>query len=109
MRWLGYSDAERTPTGPDGGVDVESTRAVAQVKAYMVPIGIAEIQRLKGVVHDGREALFFSLTDYTRAAVEFADLAGVALFRFAGYDGSIEPVNDEAVGLAGQSASQDPV
>lgn len=34
MRKTGYPDAKRTPKGPDGGVDVVSSEAVAQAKMY---------------------------------------------------------------------------
>lgn len=34
MRKTGYPDAKRTPKGPDGGVDVVSSKAVAQAKMY---------------------------------------------------------------------------
>lgn len=93
MRLWGYHSVRRTAAGRDGGIDVESVEAVAQVKAWMVPVGSPEIQQLKGTAHDGRFALFFSLTDYTVAAVRFADQAAVALFRFSGYNGEIEAVN----------------
>src|SRR6266480_5439695 len=84
MRVWGYRSVRRTAAGRDGGIDVESIEAVAQVKAWMVPVGSPEIQQLKGAAYEGRFALFFSLTDYTAAAVRFADQAGVALFRFSG-------------------------
>lgn len=98
--WLfcwGFMDACLTNVGPDDGIDVVASGAVAQVKAWMSPIGIAEVQRLRGTAHDGREAFFFSLMDYTDAARRFADSAGVKLFRFTGYDGSIEAINADAV------------
>jgi hypothetical protein len=94
MRLWGYHLVRRTRTGPDGGIDVESIEAVAQVKAWMVPIASPEIQQLKGAAYDGRSTLFFSLMHYTAAAVRFADEANVLLFRFSGYSGEIEPAND---------------
>jgi hypothetical protein len=93
MRVWGYHSVRRTHAGRDGGIDVESVEGVAQVKAWMVPVGSPEIQQLRGAAHDGRAALFFSLTDYTPAALRFADEAGVILFRFSGYTGEVEPVN----------------
>lgn len=95
MRVWGFPSVMRTNPGRDGGIDVESINAVAQVKAWMVPVGSPEVQQLKGAAL-GRLALFFSLTDYTAAAVKFADQAGVALFRFCGYYGEIEAVNGVA-------------
>lgn len=94
LRAWGYQHVSRTPTGPDGGADVIADGAVAQVKAWMIPIGRPDIQQLRGVAHDGRTAFFFSLTGYTPGAIAFANQSGVALFRFAAYDGSIEPSNE---------------
>jgi Restriction endonuclease len=99
LRTWGYEDAIRTPTGPDSGADVIGTGLVAQVKAWMTPVGRPEIQQLKGVAFDGRTAVFFSLMAFTNEAVGFADQSGVALFRFSGYDGSVEPANDHARSL----------
>jgi hypothetical protein len=93
MRAWGFRSVKKTSAGRDGGIDVESIEGVAQVKAWMVPVGSPEVQQLRGAAHDGRLAVFFSLTDYTPAAVQFADQADVALFRFSGYNGEVEPVN----------------
>ena len=46
MRYMGFVDAYPTPPGPDGGVDVDSTGAVAQVKAELAPTGRPRIQQL---------------------------------------------------------------
>jgi len=75
---------------------VSGTEVVAQVKAHMVPTGRPDIQNLRGAAHDGRAAVFFSLTGYTAGATEYAAAADVALFRFADYSGSITPINDAA-------------
>lgn len=93
----GFADACVTVDGPDGGIDVAAVGAVAQVRAWMTPIGLGEIQRLKGAAHDGRAAFFFSLMDYTKEARDFADRADVRLFRFCGYDGGVEASNSAAV------------
>jgi hypothetical protein len=83
MRWMGYDDAEVTGPGADGGVDVTSRRSVAQVKTETLPVGRPALQRLHGVaMADSKEGLFFSLSGYTSQAVEWADLAGMPLFRF---------------------------
>lgn len=99
MKSWGYLDAQRTPTGPDSGIDVQAKGAVAQVKATTSPVGRADIQRIRGVAHDGREAIFFSLGGYSAGAVEWAEDAGVALFQFAGYDGTIEAISTHATTL----------
>src|SRR5882672_11211471 len=93
MRLWGLHQVRATGAGRDRGIDVESTEAVAQVKAWMVPVGSPEIQQLRGAAYDGRVPLFFSLMEYTRAALQFADQAGVALFRFSGYSGEVEAIN----------------
>jgi hypothetical protein len=103
MRAWGFCRVRVTRAGRDGGIDVESDEAVAQVKAWMVPIGSPAIQQLKGAAHDGRTPIFFSLMEYTPSAVQFADQAGVALFRFSGYSGEIEPVNASASELPARS------
>lgn len=103
MRRWGFRDARRTMKGPDSGIDVDSTSAVAQVKAWMIPIGRPEIQKLRGVVYDGRKAVFFSLMAYTDEAMDFAVASGVALFRFTGYDGGVEALNNHAEELVSQA------
>lgn len=44
MRRHGYADAKLTSGGADGGIDVMSRRAVAQVKHHAKPVGISEMQ-----------------------------------------------------------------
>jgi Restriction endonuclease len=95
VNW-GFLDAFTTSIGKDGGVDIESDQAVAQVKATTKPTGRPHVQRLKGVAFDGRQAFFFSLGGYTNEARVYADEAAVRLFRFSGYDGKVEPINKAA-------------
>ena len=82
MRGLGYDDAVRTPTGPDGGVDVRSSRALAQVKQTATQVGRPDVQRLVGA--RGREhhldLVFYSAVGYSRSAIEYGDDMEVALF-----------------------------
>ncbi len=93
MRHLGFPDARCTAPGTDGGVDVRSAGAVAQVKAQLAPVGRPELQALYGVARsEGRRPLFFSLMSYTAAALTWADSVGMALFRFD-HAGMVEPVN----------------
>lgn len=93
MRHLGFSDARCTPAGTDGGVDVRSSGAVAQVKAQLTPVGRPELQALYGVARsEGRRPLFFSLMSYTAAALTWADEVGMPLFRFD-HAGMVEPVS----------------
>jgi hypothetical protein len=99
MRHLGFDDARCTGAGIDGGVDVRSRGAVAQVKAQLSPVGRPELQALYGVARsEGRRPLFFSLMSYTAAAVGWADEVGMALFRFD-HAGAVEAVNLSAEAL----------
>ena len=99
MRHLGFGDAQCTGAGTDGGVDVRSQGAVAQVKAQLTPVGRPELQALYGVARsEGRQPLFFSLMSYTTAALTWADEVGMALFRFD-HAGLVEAVNAPAEGL----------
>ncbi len=99
MRHLGFDDARCTGAGTDGGVDVRSREAVAQVKAQLTPVGRPELQALYGVARsEGRQSLFFSLMSYTAAALTWADEVGMPLFRFD-HAGMVEPVNASAEAL----------
>jgi hypothetical protein len=99
MRHLGFDDARCTGAGTDGGVDVRSRQAVAQVKAQLSPVGRPELQALYGVARsEGRTPLFFSLMAYTAAALSWADEVGMALFRFD-HAGLVGPVNTAAEAL----------
>ncbi|WP_329319345.1 MULTISPECIES: restriction endonuclease [unclassified Streptomyces] len=96
MRYLGFEDAVATPVGADGGIDVTSSRAVAQVKMEARPTGRPVVQQLHGVcVHEGKTGVFFSLAGYTSQARTWAETSGTVLFRFD-YQGSPEPVNAAA-------------
>lgn len=83
MSWLGFQQVSATLPGPDGGIDVRSVEAVAQVKAEVAPVGRPKVQQLHGVASaTGKLGLFFSLAGYTSAARSFADSVGIALFSF---------------------------
>jgi hypothetical protein len=104
MRSIGFRDAKRTKAGADGGIDVTSNKAVAQVKHHAAPIGIAEMQRMRGIVHDGRQAVFYSSSGYSASAKQYAAVAGIALFTFTDAN-QVLAANDVAGGL---SASRPP-
>ncbi len=81
MRRNEFIGARLTQGGADGGIDVISETAVAQVKAEAKPTGRPAVQRIHGVAtNQGCRALFFSTARYTNQAVDWADEAGVALF-----------------------------
>ena len=48
MRDHGHPDAQLTPVGPDGGVDVVAASAIAQVKHYARPVGPRPVRELAG-------------------------------------------------------------
>ena len=78
----GFRDATVTRAGADGGVDIRSRKAVAQVKYWSKPCGIRDVQRIAGVAAaEGKRALVFSRRGFTKAASEWGEEAGVALFR----------------------------
>jgi len=83
LRARGFVDAEVTPTGPDSGVDVVSRDVVVQVKAEMVPTGRPVVQAISGIAAQaGKRAALFTLNGVTAQAMEFADAASVAVFRY---------------------------
>lgn len=97
MRYWGHRDAKVTAGGPDGGVDVRSAGALAQVKFEAAQVGAPAMQRLVGA--RGRshhmDLYFFSGAGYARPAVEYADMMDIALFKYA-LDGSMRAVNGAA-------------
>lgn len=99
MTWMGYADCAVTPRGADGGVDVVSATAVAQVKAETIPVGRPPLQKLYGVASARKvDGLFFSLSGYTRTAVAWADEVALPLFEFD-LQGLVVPANDAAEAL----------
>lgn len=67
MRALGYSDAVAVPGGPDGGIDVRSSRAVAQVKWRAGQVGRPEVQRLYGArAHEQHKEMWFFAASASR-------------------------------------------
>jgi hypothetical protein len=96
MRELGFDEAAVTGAGADGGIDVVAGESVAQVKHYSKsPVGAPAVQQLRGAAMKGEWALFYSWSGYTRAAIDFADAAKVALFRYD-QDATVTAVNDVA-------------
>ena len=97
MRRWGHADATVTDGGADGGVDVRSERALAQVKCLAAAVGRPDLQRLGGVGagEPGKQLFFFSGSGYTATASEYADATGMALFTY-GLDGSVAPANAAA-------------
>lgn len=81
MQLDGYLDARLTASGADGGIDITSGTAVAQVKHHAKPVGISEVQRLSGIAHgEAKQALFFAASGFTAAAQGWASENSVRCF-----------------------------
>jgi TPR repeat protein len=100
MRYWGYFDAKATPVGPDGGLDVIASRAVAQVKYRNVKTSRTEINEFHGSAEgSGKDELYFSLSGYTQQALDRASEKSIALFVFNEH-GIPKPVNTMAKKIA---------
>lgn len=97
---LGFTDAYVLPgAGPDGGVDVVSSAAVAQVKATVGPAGRPIIQQIYGIAsHESKQAVVFSIGGFTPEAVDWANSARVSLFQLD-LSGDTTPANRLATEL----------
>lgn len=96
MRSWGFADAVATTGGADGGLDVRSSRALAQVKWKGGVTGSPDVQRLMGARANGTQLLFFfAASGYSDQAVKYADEVGMMLMT---YDplGAVEGVNQPA-------------
>lgn len=97
MQAWGFVDAASPLHSADGGIDVRSSRALAQVKFRSVKAGRPEIQNLVGArAGDASKALlFFDFKGYSPQAVQYANQMNVGLYT---YDraGIVTPVNQVA-------------
>jgi hypothetical protein len=94
--YFGFADAEVTPDGADGGIDVDAEDAIAQVKFQALPVGRPVVQALLGVSsHERKTPFFFASSGYTSSAISFADEAGIAMFQFT-LDGGLVSVTEAA-------------
>jgi len=88
---LGEKDVLVTRAKSDGGVDITSSRCVAQVKNYKGSVGVAPVRELVGVASiDGRFPVFFTSGSYTKAAKQFAEDAKVYLFTYDAKAGTLD-------------------
>lgn len=97
MRYLGFLDAHVTLGGPDAGIDVRSSYAVAQVKWKTAQTGRPELQNLygaRGAAHHLR-MLYFSASGYSKSALEYAEEHDIALFTYQP-DGELNDANELA-------------
>ncbi|MFF5037394.1 restriction endonuclease [Nocardia salmonicida] len=102
MRAMGFSDATVTANGADGGIDVRSGTALAQVKWRGGAVSRPDVQQLFGARGSdfGKALLFFAASDYSQPAVEYADQHRIALFVYHP-TGQVEPRNLYAASLLG--------
>lgn len=107
MRALGYTDARVTPPGPDGGIDVLSSTAVAQVKWRGAQVSRPDLHRLYGA-RGGRhhlDMLFFAATNYSGPAIQYANEVDIALFVYSPA-GELDPVNRSAQRLVAKARNR---
>ncbi|MET9891890.1 restriction endonuclease [Streptomyces sp. NPDC006465] len=103
MHGLGFTDAQVTGPGADGGVDVIAWDAIAQVKYHSQPIGVGPVRELRGVADPHHHLLFYASGGYTASARQFADEKKVALFSIQEF-GHITPLNPAAAQLSHRQA-----
>lgn len=97
MRELGFADARVTNAGSDGGIDVRSKHALAQVKWQGAQVGRPAVQQLYGARGRRHEVqlFFFAATGYSQHAVQYADECEIRLFTFDPL-GAASPANRAA-------------
>lgn len=82
MIYFGHRNARLTVVGPDMGVDVNADDAVAQVKAGASRIGRPVVQQIYGAAElESKDAYLFTVGGVTDEARQWANRAGVAVFR----------------------------
>ena len=95
MHQRGCLDARATRASADGGIDVTSSRYVAQVKHYSGSVGASPVREIFGVAQaQSKLAVFFTSGLYTSAAQEFAR-GRVALFVYDA-QGQVRAANEAA-------------
>jgi tetratricopeptide (TPR) repeat protein len=101
MEYFGFHDAKCNPKkGSDGGIDIHSSKAIAQVKFHGTKTPRPELERLhSAMLRTQKVGLFFSLSGYGKPAIEFANSQAIALFEF-NLQGVPTPVNSYASKLA---------
>jgi hypothetical protein len=109
MVYFGYADAQLCRGGPDAGIDISSTDAVAQVKAGETPTGRPVVQQLSGIAGQvGKRPVLFTVSGVTDEAREWADKAGIALFQLslAGQPRALNPPAQEMMAHAEGALAQ---
>lgn len=82
MRAMGFTDAVATTGGADGGIDVRSRQALAQVKWRGGVVGRPDLQNLYGARggDTSKALLFFSASGFSRQAIVYAEQVGIELW-----------------------------
>ena len=82
--YLGCQDVVLTKASQDGGVDVETSKHLCQVKYYKNnPVSVQEVREIFGVASAaGKAAMIFTSSDLTAAAYEFANEVGIIAVQF---------------------------
>lgn len=101
MRYLGETDAKVSQATRDGGIDVESSNFVVEVKHHAIAIGPVPVRALAGVAGAKKKiGAVFSRSGYSKEAIRFAQEANVLAFRYdpeAGTLKGITPLSAYAV------------
>jgi hypothetical protein len=95
LRSIGIHDARLTPSGRDGGVDITSKTAIAQVKWHVAQVGSPDLQSLFGIATYEKKLAIFFAQRYSPDALRWAKKTDMALFRFTA-SGKIQPVSPKA-------------
>lgn len=110
MKLWGFTDAVATTGGADGGIDVRSSKALAQVKRRSRAASRPEVQQLygaRGSDHE-KQLFFFAASAYSKDAVKYADEVDVRLFLY-NESGAVSPVNRRAKDFLKAGGFQDHV
>jgi hypothetical protein len=95
MKWLGFTDARRTGAGADEGKDVDSRKAIAQVKDMGTGASRPMLQQLNGVAAAERKIPLFFARSYATTAKEWGEKHGIALFQFS-LRGEVKAISKKA-------------
>ena len=97
MLYLGAGGSKVSSATRDGGMDVISKHFVAEVKHHASPVPPAMVRQIFGAaVAEQKQALFFALSGYSTAAIEFAERTGVALFVYDYASGTLHAKSPNA-------------
>jgi hypothetical protein len=106
MRSWGFLDARAAPGGSDEGLDVRATGADGQVKFQGAQVGRPALQRLVGARPNEQDRMFFFTgSNYSNHAVDYANERGVALFQYDPW-GRMTPMNVVAAEMVRGSAER---